>query len=177
MVGWSDLPADLSDSAALARLSGYLPAEAVVVSSDLSRARTTADAIAGARTRLPDEPDLRELNFGAWELRRFAEIEAEDAALVRDFYMNPGPVCVPGGESWNQLAARVGTATDRLLAAHAGGAVVAVAHFGTILTQIARALAIGPAEAFDQQIDNLSVTEILHDSSLGWRPGVVNLVP
>ena len=53
MVGWSDPPADLSDTAALARLSDYLPSEALVVSSDLLRAITTADAIQHQRRRLP----------------------------------------------------------------------------------------------------------------------------
>ena len=53
MVGWSDLPADLGDTAQLARLSTHLPAEALVISSDLIRASATADAIAGKRTRLP----------------------------------------------------------------------------------------------------------------------------
>ena len=38
MVGWSDLPADLSDTARLARLSAHLPDGAPVVSSDLVRA-------------------------------------------------------------------------------------------------------------------------------------------
>ena len=49
MVGWSDLPADLSDTAALARLEAALPREAVVISSDLIRAVATADAIQGDR--------------------------------------------------------------------------------------------------------------------------------
>ncbi|MEN8741466.1 MAG: histidine phosphatase family protein, partial [Phaeobacter gallaeciensis] len=49
MVGWSDLPADLSDSAALHRLSAALPEDALVVSSDLSRAADTASAIQGDR--------------------------------------------------------------------------------------------------------------------------------
>jgi len=52
MVGHADVPADLSDTAALSRLSNYLP-EVPVVSSDLIRASATADAICGARPRLP----------------------------------------------------------------------------------------------------------------------------
>ena len=45
MVGWTDLAADLSDTAALARLNAHLPPDAPVISSDLSRAITTADAL------------------------------------------------------------------------------------------------------------------------------------
>ena len=43
MCGWTDLPADLGDHGALNRLSLALP-DAAVVSSDLLRARSTADA-------------------------------------------------------------------------------------------------------------------------------------
>ena len=81
MVGWSDLPADLSDTAQVERLAGHLPPNALVISSDLSRARATADAIQGQRDRLAHDMDLREIHFGDWELKRFDEIE--DEALIR----------------------------------------------------------------------------------------------
>ena len=45
MIGWTDLPADLSDSAALRRLSAHLPKHAPVISSDLTRAITTAGLV------------------------------------------------------------------------------------------------------------------------------------
>ncbi|MDZ4137070.1 MAG: histidine phosphatase family protein, partial [Paracoccaceae bacterium] len=35
MIGWTDLPADLSDHPAIARLTAFLPDAAGVVSSDL----------------------------------------------------------------------------------------------------------------------------------------------
>ena len=105
MVGWSDLPADLSDTDAIARLRNYLP-EAPVVSSDLIRATATADAI-GRNHRLPNDPALREINFGAWELRTFAEIEAEDHATIRAYWETPGHIAPPDGESWNAVRKRV----------------------------------------------------------------------
>jgi len=174
MIGWSDLPADLSDSARLARLAAGLPAETVVVSSDLVRASATADAIAGGRRRLPDEPDLREINFGAWEMTHADEIA--DQARLRGFWETPGDIAPPGGESWNQTCARVERAVARLIAAQPGRDIVAVAHMGTILTQVQRALGISAYEAFGQRIDNLSVTE-LHWSAEGWRAACVNRQP
>ena len=101
MVGWSDLPADLSDHDAIASLAEHLPADALVISSDLSRAVATADAIQGARTRLPHDPDLREMNFGDWELQRFDEVE--DQETYRAFWEHPGDVKPPNGESWHEL--------------------------------------------------------------------------
>ena len=43
--GWRDVPADLSDTAAVARLSAHLPGTALVISSDLTRSVTTASAL------------------------------------------------------------------------------------------------------------------------------------
>ena len=176
MVGWSDLPADLSDRAALARLAACLPAGARVISSDLARAVATADALQGARARLPHDPDLREIHFGAWELRRWDEIEAEAPERIRAFWDRPGRVRAPGGESWDQLCARVDAAIDRLIAAHAGADLVVVAHFGAILSQVQRALGIDARRAFAQKIAPLSLTEITAAPE-GWRVGRINHVP
>lgn len=173
MVGWTDLPADLSDTAALARLSRYLPAGAAVISSDLSRTQATAAAIAAGRPRLPDDPDLREMHFGAWEMRTHAELEAEDPARIRAFWEHPGAVRPPGGESWQDLSNRVSGAADRLV--RRGGDIVVVAHFGAILTQVQRATEAEGADIFAQRIDNLSVTRLTFDGA--WTAGEINHIP
>jgi alpha-ribazole phosphatase len=173
MVGWSDLPADLSDTAALARLEAALPPEALVVSSDLIRAVDTASAIQGRRRRLPHQADLREIHFGAWELRSWKEIDAEDPARIRAYWETPGDTTPPGGESWNQVCARVNDAVDRLLEAHLGQDLVIVGHFGQILTQIQRAEGLSPEAAFSHRIDNLSVSEVQFGPE-GWTSGVLN---
>ncbi|WP_237072748.1 histidine phosphatase family protein [Pseudaestuariivita rosea] len=159
MVGWSDLPADLSDTGQVARLAAYLPDDAVIVSSDLTRAVQTADAIAGKRRRLAHDCDLREMHFGAWELRSFSQIEAEDPERIRAFWDHPGDVRPPGGESWDDISQRATRAVDGLLQSGVSHVII-VAHFGTILTQLQRALGITAYEAFGHRIDNLSVTEL-----------------
>lgn len=176
MVGWSDLPADLSDKAALERLTDFLPEEALVISSDLLRARATADAIQGHRQRLAHDPDLREIHFGGWELKHFKEIEAEDPNLARAFWENPGEVRPPSGESWSELSQRVDRAVDTLLADHPGRDLVVVAHFGAILTQVQRALQVGPEEAFAHRLNPLSVTEITI-SDMRWQAARINHHP
>ncbi len=176
MVGWTDLPADLGDSAAIARLSAHLPEDAHVVSSDLIRAIATADAIQGPRPRLPHQRNLREIHFGRWEMRRFPDIEAEDPALARAFWETPGDVRPPGGESWNDTRARVDAAIDRLTAEHRGANLVVVAHFGVILTQVQRALQTTPADVLAHRIDNLSVTELALDAT-GWTVVRINHRP
>ena len=174
MVGWSDLPADLSDTAALARLSDHLPGDALVVSSDLTRAVATADAIAGPRPRLPHDPDLREIHFGAWELQRHDSVDDPD--LLFQFWDAPGDVRPPGGESWNEVTARVDRAVARLMAAYPGRDIVAVAHFGAILTQLQQALRVDAYTAFAQPIDTLSVTELAWSDD-GWQARRINHRP
>lgn len=176
MVGWSDLPADLSDTEQLARLADYLPAGATVVSSDLSRAADTASAIQRDRIRLPHHRDLREIHFGAWELRSWAEIDAEDPDHIRAYWETPGDVRPPGGESWNEVCARVDAAVDGLIAAHPGGDLIVVGHFGMILTQIQRAERLTAEEAFSHRIDNLSVSEVFKTPD-GWETGRINHLP
>lgn len=172
MIGWTDRPADLSDHAALDWLRDQLPAAAVVISSDLSRTRATAEALQATRPRLPDAADLREIHFGAWEDLTHGEAEATDPARIRAFWESPGEVAAPGGESWNALSRRVDATVDRLAAAHAE--VIAVAHFGVILTQVQRALGLSAAEAFAHHIAPLSLTRLRCDGR-GWRAEAINL--
>jgi broad specificity phosphatase PhoE len=171
MIGWTDLPADLSDAAALQRLSAHLPAGAPVISSDLSRAIATADSL-GPRPRLPHDPALREIHFGQWERRGFAEVEAEDPALIHAFWETPGDIRPPGGESWNDLTSRTWDALDRL---HGQAAdLIVVAHFGPILAALQRAGGMTATQVFAQKIDNLSVTCLTLDplgvQSVNHRP-------
>ena len=173
MVGWSDVPADLSDTGKLARLRAILPV-APVISSDLARARMTADAIEDNRPRLPHDPNLREIHFGAWELRRFDEVEAETPDLIRDYWDKPGDIAPPGGESWNTVRDRVTAATDRVMAMP-GPDVIIVAHMGAILTQVQRALAITALKAFSHRVDPLSVTCLAYDGH--WRLQMINHDP
>ncbi|MBO9396446.1 histidine phosphatase family protein [Shimia sp. R9_1] len=173
MVGWSDLPADLSDTDALSRLSNHLPEDGLVISSDLQRCVATADAIQGSRTRLPHDPKLREIHFGDWELKNFKEIEAEDAALARAYWENPGDVRPPNGESWNEVCARVNPAIDHLIDTHRGGKLIVVVHFGVILTQVQRAELLTAEEAFAHRIDNLSVTSF-KIADTGWATQQIN---
>lgn len=174
MVGWSDLPADLSDTAQIARLNAALPPAAPVISSDLIRAVDTASAIAGMRDRLPHDPSLREIHFGAWEDRTFDSIQAEAPAHIQAFWDQPGDIRPPNGESWNDLSARVSSAIDTLLALDHEDIIV-VAHFGVILTQLGRALGQKPLQTFAQKIDNLSVTQLSFNGN--WGTGVINHLP
>lgn len=176
ILGRRDVPADLSDTAALARLHAALPAGALLVSSDLARATATADALAGSRERLPHEPDLREFDFGAWDGLTPAAVSARDPVLSRRFWEGEADLAPPGGESWADVARRVATVVDRLAAAHPGRDIVAVAHLGVILTALHRARGGRLYDTLAQRVSPLSLTEIARTAG-GWQVGRVDHRP
>ena len=176
LIGWTDLPADLSDTPALERLNAYLPKEAVVVASDLIRASATADALSDGRERLADVTDLRELNFGAWEGKTAAQVAKSHPELSRDYWSNPGKTAPPNGESWTETQTRVSAFVNRMNADYAGRDIIAVAHFGVILTQLQVAAAMTGKSALAFKIDNLSVTRLDY-SPPHWRVLGVNHSP
>ena len=165
-VGWRDVPADLSNAEQIARVRGFLPDAALVISSDLSRAVDTADAVAPRNhMRLGHDPGLREMHFGLWDGMHFDAVSDRDPTLSRAYWETPGNIQAPGGESWHMAAARVNSVVARLSSRHPDAEIVAVAHFGVILTQVQQALAVSPYEALAHRIDNLSVTTI----ELNWE--------
>lgn len=172
--GWRDVPADLSDMAAVTRMQAHLPPDVPIISSDLIRCVATADAIAGGRTRLPHDRDLREFDFGAWDGLGFEEVGTRDPVLSRAFWDDPGDVTPPGGESWNDVATRVTASISRHSAAH--GDLIVVAHFGAILCQIGHLIGQAPKEIIAQKIDPLSVSE-LHFDGRAWTVASVNHRP
>lgn len=174
-VGHRDVPADLTDAAQIARLSAYLPVDALVVSSDLSRSVDTASAIQGSRTRLPHRAGLREFDFGAWDGMAFGDVAAKWPIDSRAYWEEPGDIAPPNGESWNAAAARVTTEIEALIAEHPRRDIIAVAHFGAILTQVQRAAGISAYQTLAHRIDNYSVTEIQMRPT--WGVARINHVP
>lgn len=175
-VGWRDVPADLSDVAQIARLNAHLPDDALLVSSDLSRCIATADVLAGTRTRLPHAAEIREFDFGDWDGLNYEQVMARDPNLSRDYWDNPGDVAPPNGESWNGAAARITAYVEAINSRHPDRHIIAVAHFGAILTQVQLAGGLTAYQAVSHTIDNLSVTRLTWDGAM-WETGVINQLP
>lgn len=110
-----------------------------VYSSDLQRARATAEVVAArngleVRTTL----DLREVDVGSWSGLTRAEAEARDPeAYARWLHGGEG---WEDGETYAELSHRVVQAIRRIAAAHDGQRVLVVAHGGTIRAIHAAAL-------------------------------------
>lgn len=170
-VGHRDVAADLSDHGQIARVSAALPPRALVVSSDLMRSVDTATALQGSRRRLPHRKGLREFDFGDWDGLHFSKVADGWPDLSRAYWENPGDIAPPNGESWNAASARINAEIAQVLQDHPGHDIIAVAHFGTILTQVAQAAGITPYRALAHRIDNFSITEIQMRPS----PGVARI--
>lgn len=100
-----------------------------VYSSDLLRARQTAEAIAeplGLKVNL--EPRLREMNLGAWEGMLSEAIEAQYPQEMAARAQDPYHVKAPNGESPREVAERVLAAVREIGDRHKGESVVIVAH-------------------------------------------------
>jgi len=175
-VGWRDVPADLSDLSRIKRLKKILPKNPIMLSSDLQRATATANAINSYDKKILISPDLREFNFGVWDGMEFEAVSSRDPTLSRDFWENPGDILAPEGESWNILKNRVSSVVDKYTRNYLGADIIAVAHFGVILTQLQIALGITPYKAISYKIDNLSVTKISIDSEKRLVNGI-NMTP
>ena len=139
--GHGDPPLTARGRAQAAALAERLCGERVdrLIASDLARSVETA-AILGARWGLVPQHDarLREIDIGAWTgLTREQIAEREADLLARfeaeDLLARPG-----GGETRQEIRARVRSAAAELAASHRGRCVALVTHLGVI-----RALAAG----------------------------------
>ena len=158
--GWRDVPADLSNINQINRLKNFLPQNAIFISSDLKRAITTARSIHSGNSEMIIDPNLREFNFGLWDGLDFNEVARDYPEKSKEFWEKPGAITAPAGESWNIVQDRVSKAVKKYTRAYNGSNIIAVAHFGTKLTQVQLAIKKTPYEVLAEKIDNLSVTRI-----------------
>ncbi len=133
--GFSDTP--LNDTgraqarAAAARIAAGPPPTAIW-SSDLSRARETAEIIGAAVGLAPRlDPRLREADRGRWEGHRFVDIAAEEPERFAAWRRAGAGFRFPGGESLRDQQVRVSAAVRDIRTAGQLPA-LAVCHGGAI---------------------------------------------
>jgi probable phosphoglycerate mutase len=143
-----------------------------IYASDLSRAHTTANAIAQAMGKTVNtHAGLRERHFGAFQGRTFAEIEVElpDHAW---HWRKRTPDWTPpdGGESLLVLRDRIVATVNELAVRHPGQQIVLVAH-GGVLDILYRA-----ATRIDLQAPRTWALTNTAVNSLLWTPAGLSLV-
>ncbi len=149
-----------------ARLGTFLAHEAVdfIVTSDLQRARATADAIAHYHAvPLEEDSDLREIARGVWEGATYSEVRARYADLLASWRQTPVECQIPGGETLVQLRNRVVRALERCYIHSPEATVVWVTHVGVIQVVLCHLLQIDLNAWRQFYRDNASVTEVLVD--------------
>jgi len=110
-------------------------------SSPMKRALATADPVAreqGLEIRPVD--DLREIDFGEWTGKTWMQVAEEYRINVFNWLDELEAGRVQGAEAGSDFRARVGAATDRIVAAHAGQKVGVVCHGGVVRAMLAHLL-------------------------------------
>ena len=131
-----------------------------IVASPLLRAQQTAAAAADALgLEVRTEVGLAECAFGAWEGLTFAEVGDRWPAELASWLGDPS-VPPPGGESLEQVSARVRVARDKLIARYAGRAVLVVSHVTPIKVLVHLALEAPIAALFRMELTPASLTEL-----------------
>jgi 2,3-bisphosphoglycerate-dependent phosphoglycerate mutase len=125
---------------ALAGRLGGLQIDALYT-SDLARAVETAEILAARIGRTPMlERGLREVDNGDWRGLTRAQVRQRDPAGYRRWLRGePG---WHGGETYDEMHARVVTTLDRLLAMHRRGRIVLVSHGGAVRAIVAHAVGL-----------------------------------
>lgn len=111
-----------------------------VYSSDLRRARETAEIVGGPHeVTVRIEPDLRELDHGEMEGLTFVEVRERFGGLIEQWRTRPVGVELPGGERLLDVDRRVWSALNRIVEGHDDGdTIVVVSHSFPILSALCR---------------------------------------
>ena len=109
---------------------------AAVLSSPVQRARQTAEPIAArCGLKVVLEPEITEIDFGAWTGLTFAALRADPAWRV--WNRQRGLAAVPGGESMMQAQSRATAAVARARVSWPDAEVVMVSHADVIRAVLA----------------------------------------
>lgn len=130
------------------RLSEYAIQQ--IYTSDLRRARQTAEAIAshfgiGVEVR----PGLREIHFGLWEGLSWSEIEACDPVLAKSWAERYPNCTAPGGESLQRFERRARAESAFLFAAATECPIAVVAHAGFMRVLLTMFYGVSEEEAWN----------------------------
>jgi probable phosphoglycerate mutase len=133
-----------------------------VVSSPLRRSARTAELIAAAaRTADPvhTEEDLVECDFGDWEGLTFAEVREKWPDQMTT-WLGSTAVAPPGGESFDEVSARVRRCVSRLFTAYPGRSVVVVSHVTPVKLILRDALSASDALLHRLYLDPCGVSVV-----------------
>jgi broad specificity phosphatase PhoE len=179
--GQTDIPLDDEGRAQARALALHLRGESfdVAFTSDLVRARETADAIcAGRDIELTLEPQLREMHFGVWEGLTWAEIVERWPEVAERYEFSPRYYVPEGGESWEHICARVEAVLRRIDEnMPSSGRALLVSHAGVmhaILHVVRSEAAASDDVALRVRLAPASIVRVHGSFAGGWTVDAIN---
>jgi alpha-ribazole phosphatase len=161
--GHSDMAiSDDALMAAVARVKETVPeySELTYFSSDLTRCRLLAEKLSSGEVTYSSE--IRELNFGDWEMKHWEEIPEEEVNYWTEDYVNRN--CT-GGESYVELYTRVVNYWNELI--NKGyDKIAVVVHGGVIRSILSHVLEMPLKSAFKFKLDFGGVTKVVINNNL-----------
>jgi alpha-ribazole phosphatase len=121
--------------------------DTTIIASPLSRCTSLAELLGQP---FKTDERLLEVDFGAWENRRFDQLDQIQVKHWADNFVTVSP---PGGENFKELCDRVGRFWEELLANQQAGQVLIITHAGVIRALLAHVLQLPPANAFKFRVD------------------------
>lgn len=171
--GHLDIALNAEGERQAALLGAALAAERIdhIISSDLQRARQTAEAIARLRgTQVGIDPALRERCYGGFEGLLYSEIAARfPLAFAAWQARDVDGVLPPGanrGESFREFYERVSGAIAKHAAAHPGKTIALVAHGGVLECAYRQALGLSLETPRDFKVLNASVNRFVMEQGV-----------
>ncbi len=166
--GWLDVPLNETGLWQAARVGERFRGKAVtaIYSSDLIRARKTAEAIGQILNLTPVlDTRLREYNMGEWTGLTGDEIQA-----ITPGYSLHGAdeTPIPDGESALDMQARVAPFLQEVVEKHSGERVIAVSHGGTLGLVVATMLNMPPIRRQPFSFGNTAIAKTTFDHGR-WR--------
>ena len=182
MQGHTDIPLDEEGKRQAELLAARLYACAHspqwVYSSDLARARQTAESIARPLgLAVQTTPLLRETCLGDWEGLTRADIEARgDGQLLTDYLRDSHTFRPPGAETLEAVWERISRAVQAIRHDHPSGQVVIAGHGGSLRALLCEALDAPISSMRRLWLDNASLSIIDEVGLPGHRIRRVTLI-
>ncbi|MCC7119510.1 MAG: alpha-ribazole phosphatase [Anaerolineales bacterium] len=161
--GQSDIPLNPTGSQQAGRLAKRLSSETIhaVYSSDLSRAKDTAQAIANFHPlTIQTDSRWRELSFGAWEGLNYQQMSAHSPEVFEKWMLDPQHISTPNGETLSELSRRVISAFDEIKSKHADQTVLVISHSGALQALLATLLGVDLNRYWQFKLAQASLSEL-----------------
>ena len=132
-----------------------------VYSSDLRRARQTADAVGRSfGLEVEGRPELREMDFGQWEGLTWNQIARRSPKLAALWIERFPRQAIPGAEPFGQFKKRVAAGIGKIVAANRGQCALIVTHAGVIRFTLGKVLGLPARNLFRLAQDSCAINVI-----------------